>query len=107
LDSIRIKTSIFDAYGKRSKSKVVETDEATRLTNDDLLNYIVDKEIYQVLFRAIESLTKPNKEIVVPRYFLRKNPTKLNAVCLAIGGCCFCQKEPEKPPRQGLGSALA
>ncbi|MCL2838485.1 MAG: sigma-70 family RNA polymerase sigma factor [Oscillospiraceae bacterium] len=66
-----------DTYRKLSKSKIVELDEAIRSTDDDLLDYIVDKEMCQELYTAIESLTEPNKEIVIRRYFFEEKPANI------------------------------
>ena len=71
------KSKALDTYRKLSKTKIVELSEAIRSTNDDLLDYIVDKEMCQELYAAIESLIEPNKEIVIRRYFFEEKPTSI------------------------------
>ena len=73
--AVMAKSKALDAYRKLSKSKIVELDEAIRSTDDDLLDYILDKEMCQALFTAIESLTEPNKEIIMRRYFFEERPS--------------------------------
>ena len=75
--AIVAKSKALDTYRKLSKSKIVELDEAIRLTDDDLINYIVDKEMCRELYAAIESLTEPNKEIVIRRYFFEERPASI------------------------------
>jgi len=71
------KSKALDRYRKLSKSMIVELDEAIGSTDDDLLDYIVDKEMCQELFIAIQSLTEPNKEIVMRRYFFEEKPAHI------------------------------
>ena len=71
------RSKALSSYRKLSKSKIVELDEAIRSTDDDLLDYIVDKEMCQELYVAIESLTEPNKEIVIRRYFFEERPASI------------------------------
>ena len=68
------KSKALDIYRKLSKSKIVALNEAIGAADDDLLDYIVDQEMSQALFAAIESLTEPNKEIVMRRYFFDEKP---------------------------------
>ena len=74
------KSKALDTYRKLSKSKIVELDEAIRSTDDDLFDYILNKEMYQELFTAIESLTEPNKEILMRRYFFEEKPAYIAKV---------------------------
>ena len=71
------KSKALDTYRKLTKSKIIELDEAIQSTDDDLLDYIADKEMYQELYTAIESLTEPNKEIVIRRYFFEERPANI------------------------------
>jgi len=74
------KSKALDTYRKLSKSKIVELNEAIKSADDDLIDYIVDKEMCQELFTAIESLTEPNKEIVMRRYFFEEKPAYIAKV---------------------------
>lgn len=71
------KSKALDTYRKLSKVKIVEIDEAIQASDDDLLDYIVDKEMCQALYLAIESLTELDKEIVIRRYFFEEKPTRI------------------------------
>jgi len=71
------KGKALDTYRKLTKSKIIELDEAIQSTDDDLLDYIADKEMVQELYTAIESLTEPNKEIVIRRYFFEEKPASI------------------------------
>jgi len=79
------KSKALDTYRKLSKFKIIELDEAIRAKDDDLLDYIVDKENGEALFAAIESLPEPNKEIVVRRYFFEEKPSNIaKAISLPV-----------------------
>ena len=71
------KSKALDAYRRLSKYKIVELDEAINSTDYGLLEYIVNKEMCQALYDAISSLTEPNKEIVMRRYFFDEKPSKI------------------------------
>ena len=71
------KGKALDTYRKLTKSKIIELDEAIQSTDDDLLDYIADNEMVQELYTAIESLTEPNKEIVIRRYFFEERPANI------------------------------
>jgi len=58
----------------------VELDEAIKSTDDDLLDYILNKEMCQALFAAIQSLTEPNREILMRRYFFEERPSYIAKV---------------------------
>jgi len=66
-----------DTYRTLSKTRMIELDEAIQSTDDDLLGYIIDKEMCQELYAAIKSLTEPNKEIVMRRYFFEEKPASI------------------------------
>jgi len=71
------KGKALDIYRRLTKSKMVELDEAIQSTDDDLLDYIADKERIQEIYAAIASLTEPNKEIVIRRYFYEEKPARI------------------------------
>jgi RNA polymerase sigma-70 factor (ECF subfamily) len=73
------KSKALDAYRKLSKNKIVEISEAIAASDDDLLDFIMDKESCQALYSAIESLTEPNKEIIIRRYFFDEKPAHIAA----------------------------
>ena len=66
-----------DTYRKLSKSKIIELSDAIRSSDDDLLDYIVEKEMHDKLYAAIETLTEPNREIVIRRYFFDEKPRRI------------------------------
>jgi RNA polymerase sigma-70 factor (ECF subfamily) len=68
------KNKALDRYRVLSKNKIVEMDEAIKASDDDLLDYIIDKEMYAALYEAINSLAEPNKEILIRRYFFEEKP---------------------------------
>ena len=71
------KGKALDTYRKLTKSKVIELDETIQSTDDSLLDYIADKEMVQELYTAIQSLTEPNREIVIRRYFFGERPANI------------------------------
>ena len=75
--AIIAKGKALDAYRKLSKNKVIEINEAISSSDDDLLDFIVEKEMHGKLYTAIESLTEPNKEIVIRRFFFEEKPTRI------------------------------
>jgi RNA polymerase sigma-70 factor (ECF subfamily) len=68
------KSKALDRYRALSKKKIVELDEAIKSSDDDLLDYVIDKEMYATLYEAINSLNEPNKEIIIRRYFFEEKP---------------------------------
>jgi len=68
------KSKALDRYRVLSKRKIVEIDEAIKSSDDDLLDYVIDKEMYAALYEAINSLTEPNREIIIRRYFFEEKP---------------------------------
>ncbi|MCL2422253.1 MAG: sigma-70 family RNA polymerase sigma factor, partial [Defluviitaleaceae bacterium] len=75
--AVMAKGKALDTYRKLTKSKIINLDEAIQSTDDDLLDYIAEKEMVQALYTAIESLTEPNKEIVIRRYFFEEKPANI------------------------------
>jgi len=66
-----------DMYRKLSKNKITEISEAIRSSDDDLLDYLVEKEMHNKLYTAIESLPEPNREIVIRRFFFEEKPSRI------------------------------
>ena len=71
------RSKALDAYRRLTKSKVIELNEAISSSDDDLLDYIVEKEMHGELYTAIESLTEPNKEFVIRRFFFEEKPARI------------------------------
>ena len=71
------RSKALDFYRKLSKTKIVELDEAIKATDGDLLDLIVNKENCRELYTAIASLSEPNKEIVIRRYFFEEKPARI------------------------------
>ena len=71
------RSKALDAYRKLSKSTIIELSEAISCSDDDLLGYIVEKEMHDKLYAAIETLTEPNKEIVIRRFFFDEKPRRV------------------------------
>ena len=69
------KSKALDRYRVLSKKKINEINEAIQSSDDDLLEYVIDKEMYAALYDAIDSLTEPNKEIIIRRYFFEEKTT--------------------------------
>ena len=68
-----------DVYRRLSKIKIIELNEAISGLDDDLLEYIVEKEMHDKLYAAIETLTEPNREIVIRRFFFEEKPQRIAA----------------------------
>jgi len=76
--AVMAKSKALNVYRKFSKCKVVELDEAINSSDGDLLDYIVEKEISKELYAAISSLSEPDKEILLRRYFLDEKPATIS-----------------------------
>ena len=72
--AVKAKSKALDRYRVLSKKKIVEIDESIKASDDDLLDYVINKEMYASLYEAIDSLNEPNKEIVIRRYFFEEKP---------------------------------
>lgn len=72
--AVMAKSKALDRYRALSKKKIVEIDEAVRSSDDDLLEYVINKEMYASLYEAINLLTEPNREIIIRRYFFEEKP---------------------------------
>lgn len=73
--AIIAKNKALDKYRQISKIKLVELDEAIHSGDDDLLEYIINKEMCQKLYEAISLLKEPDKEIMIRRYFFDEKPS--------------------------------
>jgi len=71
------KSKALDTYRKLSKSKIIELTDAIGSSDDDLIDYIVEKEMHDKLYAAIETLTEPNKEIIIRRFFFDEKPRRI------------------------------
>ena len=72
--AVMAKSKALDRYRVLSKSKIVEINETIKSSDDDLLDYVINKEMYASLYEAIDSLSEPNKEIIIRRYFFEEKP---------------------------------
>jgi RNA polymerase sigma-70 factor (ECF subfamily) len=71
------KSRALNVYKKLVKMNIADLNGIIRAEDDDLLDYILNKEMIQVLYTAIESLAEPDKEIVIRRYFLEEKPARI------------------------------
>ena len=71
------KNRALNVYRKLSKANIAELDEAISSADNDLLDYIVDKEMSQELYAAIATLAEPDKEILIRRYFFDQKPAAI------------------------------
>lgn len=69
------KNKALDKYRRISKVKFAQLNDAIRSSDDDLMGYIVNKEMCQQLYDAIQILKEPDKEIMVRRYFFEEKPS--------------------------------
>ena len=73
--AVAAKHKALDRYRQLTKVKIVELDEAIHSTDDDLLEYIAERDMYNELYEAIRSLKEPDKEILIRRYFFDEKPS--------------------------------
>jgi len=69
------KRRALDRYRQLKKIVIVELDEAISSSDDDLFEYIASRELYSELYNAIRTLSEPNKEILIRRYFFNEKPS--------------------------------
>ena len=69
------KRKALDRYRQLTRVKIVELDDAIHSSDDDLLEYISQRELYTELYEAIRSLKEPDKEILIRRYFFDEQPS--------------------------------
>jgi RNA polymerase sigma-70 factor (ECF subfamily) len=75
--AIVARSKALDTYRKLSKNITADINEALEVSDDDLYNNIIEKEMYNELYIAIESLSEPNREIVVRRFFFEEKPSDI------------------------------
>jgi len=75
--AIAAKRKALDRYRQLTRVKIVELDEAVRSSDDDLLDYIAERDMYNELYEAIRSLKEPDKEILIRRYFFDEKPSRI------------------------------
>lgn len=75
--AVLARSKALDAYRRLSRNKIIELSEAIAATDDDLLDGIMKKEAHSELYSAIKSLTEPNREIVIRRFFLEEKPARI------------------------------
>ena len=73
--AVAAKRKALDRYRQLTRVKIVELDDAIHSTDDDLLEYIIQRELYNELYEAIRSLKEPDKEILIRRYFFDEKPS--------------------------------
>ena len=73
--AVKAKSMALDKYRQLTKMKIVELDEEIRASDDDLLEYIAKRDMFNELHEAISSLKEPDKEILVRRYFFDEKPS--------------------------------
>ena len=73
--AVMAKKKALDKYRQLTKIKIIELDEAVASSDDDLLEFIAKKELYNELYEAIQTLGEPNKEILIRRYFFDEKPS--------------------------------
>ena len=71
------KSRALNTYKKLTRAKIIELDEAIQSTDDDLFDYILEKDMCQELYDAIQTLVEPNKEILIRRYFFDEKPKRI------------------------------
>ena len=71
------KSRALNTYKKLTRVKIIELNEAIQSTDDDLFDYIVEKDMSQELYDAIQTLAEPNKEILMRRYFFDEKPRRI------------------------------
>ena len=73
--AVAAKRKALDRYRQLTRVKIVELDDAIHSSDDDLLEYIAQRELYTELYEAIHSLKEPDKEILIRRYFFDEKPS--------------------------------
>jgi RNA polymerase sigma-70 factor (ECF subfamily) len=73
--AIMAKRKALDRYRQLTRVKTVELDEFIQSPDDELLEYIVQNDMYNELYEAIRTLKEPDKEILIRRYFFDEKPS--------------------------------
>jgi len=63
------RSKALNSLRKLTRADIIGLDENTVSAKDDLLADVMNKQMYQELYTAINSLSEPNKEVVIRRYF--------------------------------------
>ena len=71
------KHKALDRYRQLAKTKHIEINEAISATADDLLEPLINHDLYGNLHEAIHDLKEPDKEIVIRRYFFNEMPARI------------------------------
>jgi len=83
--TIVAKRKAFDKYRQLSKRKIIEFEEASFFSEDELSENVIKNDLYNELFTAIQSLKEPDKEIMIRRYFLDEKPSFIaNKISLSV-----------------------
>jgi RNA polymerase sigma-70 factor (ECF subfamily) len=73
--AVAAKHKALDRYRQLTKVKIVELDEAIQSNDDDLLEYIAERDMVNELYEAIRLLKEPDREILIRRYFFNEKPS--------------------------------
>ena len=73
--AVMAKRKALDKYRQLTRIKIIELDEAVSASDDDLLEFIAKKDLYNELYEAIRSLGEPDREIMIRRYFFDEKPS--------------------------------
>jgi len=72
-----VKRRALDKHRLLMKTQVIEFDEALASPDDDLLEYIIRRDLSDALYEAISLLGEPDKEILIRRYFFEEKPSAI------------------------------
>ena len=75
--AIIAKRRALDKYRLLNKTRIEELDEAVASSDDDLFEYIANRDLYSELYEAIRLLGDPDKEILIRRYFFEEKPSAI------------------------------
>ncbi|MCL2249708.1 MAG: sigma-70 family RNA polymerase sigma factor [Oscillospiraceae bacterium] len=74
-----------DRYRQLSKVQTIELDEHLPSEDNDLIDYIIKKDKFNDLHKAIIMLNHPDREILTRRYFLDEKPAVIaNVMSLPV-----------------------
>ena len=71
------KRRALDKYRLLTRVTIIELDEAVASSDDDLFEYIAERDLCSELYEAIHLLGDPDKEILIRRYFLEEKPSAI------------------------------
>ena len=75
--AVAAKRKALDRYRQLTRVKIVELDEAIQSNDDDLLEYIAERDMVSELYEAIRLLKEPDREILIRRYFFDEKPSRI------------------------------